>query len=277
MFGALGIDTGHFDHLIHREIGEIFLRDHAFLRQQARRLIVHAFKGQQILDVMLESFLGRDRLRQQCVARAAPQFVDGIFVERLDFEHLVERHISNLFQGAESFLHQDIGDLRKRVREIEDGITKKQSERLKLEHELQNPSIVFLSGELREDTPRLSELRTNLTGLEQQKTVILIDLKEGHPDVKKLQAQIDRVRDAMQEEERREQARQQERHIGEVNKIHDTLRLIADEIGIWLMFCMPPATIRSAVPDMMACAPKEIACWLEPHCRSTVTPGTSSG
>ena len=43
------------------------------------------------------------------------------------------------------------------------------------------------------------------------------------------------------------------------------------------MFCMPPATIRSAVPDMMACAPKEIACWLEPHWRSTVTPGTSSG
>ena len=43
------------------------------------------------------------------------------------------------------------------------------------------------------------------------------------------------------------------------------------------MFCMPPATIRSAVPDMIACAPKEMACWLEPHWRSTVTPGTSSG
>ena len=52
---------------------------------------------------------------------------------------------------------------------------------------------------------------------------------------------------------------------------------MADEIGIWLMFCTPPATIRSAVPDMIACAPKEMACWLEPHCRSTVTPGTSSG
>src|SRR5690349_840771 len=43
------------------------------------------------------------------------------------------------------------------------------------------------------------------------------------------------------------------------------------------MFCIPPATIKSAVPDMMACAPKDTACWLEPHCRSTVTPGTSSG
>ncbi len=53
--------------------------------------------------------------------------------------------------------------------------------------------------------------------------------------------------------------------------------IIADEIGIWLMFCMPPATMTSAVPDMIAWAPNEIACWLEPHCRSTVTPGTSSG
>ena len=43
------------------------------------------------------------------------------------------------------------------------------------------------------------------------------------------------------------------------------------------MFCMPPATMRSAVPDRIACAPKEIACWLDPHWRSTVTPGTSSG
>src|SRR5215217_440098 len=48
-------------------------------------------------------------------------------------------------------------------------------------------------------------------------------------------------------------------------------------MGIWLMFCMPPATIKSAVPDMIACAPNEIACWLDPHWRSTVTPGTSSG
>src|SRR4029453_7517532 len=43
------------------------------------------------------------------------------------------------------------------------------------------------------------------------------------------------------------------------------------------MFCMPPARIRFAVPDRIACAPKEIACWLDPHWRSTVTPGTSSG
>ena len=52
---------------------------------------------------------------------------------------------------------------------------------------------------------------------------------------------------------------------------------IADAIGIWLMFCTPPATIRSAVPLITACAAKCTACWDEPHCRSTVTPGTASG
>lgn len=128
-------------------------------------------------------------------------------------------------------MDEAIASLEKRSRDIEDTIKKKQGDRLRLEHELQNPSVVFLSGELREDTPRLAELRTNLTGLEQQKTVLLLDLKENHPDVKRLQAQIDRVRDAMQEEERRAEVRQQEHHIDSVNKIHDGLRLLADEVG----------------------------------------------
>ena len=43
------------------------------------------------------------------------------------------------------------------------------------------------------------------------------------------------------------------------------------------MFCTPPATTRSAVPLSTACAAKCTACWDEPHCRSTVTPGTASG
>ena len=44
-----------------------------------------------------------------------------------------------------------------------------------------------------------------------------------------------------------------------------------------LMFCTPPATTRSAVPLSTAWAAKCTACWDEPHCRSTVTPGTASG
>ena len=39
------------------------------------------------------------------------------------------------------------------------------------------------------------------------------------------------------------------------------------------MFCTPPATTRSWVPDMTPCAAKCTACWEEPHCRSMVTPG----
>src|ERR1700683_1500710 len=39
------------------------------------------------------------------------------------------------------------------------------------------------------------------------------------------------------------------------------------------MFCTPPATTTSAVPDMTACAAKCTACCEEPHCRSMVVPG----
>src|SRR5580704_7163415 len=52
---------------------------------------------------------------------------------------------------------------------------------------------------------------------------------------------------------------------------------MAAPIGIMLMFCTPPATTRSAVPLSTAWAAKCTACWDEPHCRSTVTPGTASG
>ncbi len=51
----------------------------------------------------------------------------------------------------------------------------------------------------------------------------------------------------------------------------------AAAIGIMLMFWTPPATITSLVPLMTAWAAKCSACWEEPHCRSMVVPGTSSG
>ena len=43
------------------------------------------------------------------------------------------------------------------------------------------------------------------------------------------------------------------------------------------MFCTPPATTRSWVPDMTPWAAKCTACCEEPHWRSMVTPGTWSG
>ncbi len=52
---------------------------------------------------------------------------------------------------------------------------------------------------------------------------------------------------------------------------------MADEIGIWFMFWTPPATTTSLVPLMTAWAAKWTACCADPHWRSTVVPGTSSG
>src|SRR5690606_39341292 len=53
--------------------------------------------------------------------------------------------------------------------------------------------------------------------------------------------------------------------------------VMAEEIGKVDMFCTPPATTRSWVPDMTPWAAKCTACCEDPHCRSTVVPGTSSG
>mmetsp|Transcript_106521 Transcript_106521/g.306269 ORF Transcript_106521/g.306269 Transcript_106521/m.306269 type:complete len:353 (-) Transcript_106521:112-1170(-) len=48
-------------------------------------------------------------------------------------------------------------------------------------------------------------------------------------------------------------------------------------IGTCDMFSTPPAITQSWLPLMTACAAKWMACWPEPHWRSTATPGTSSG
>ena len=60
-------------------------------------------------------------------------------------------------------------------------------------------------------------------------------------------------------------------------KPNGSAAVIAAAIGIIVMFCTPPATITSFVPLMTACAAKCSACCDEPHCRSIVVPGTSSG
>jgi hypothetical protein len=43
--------------------------------------------------------------------------------------------------------------------------------------------------------------------------------------------------------------------VGEV-KPNCSPTIIAELIGIWLMFCMPPATMTSAVPDMIGLGAK---------------------
>lgn len=47
--------------------------------------------------------------------------------------------------------------------------------------------------------------------------------------------------------------------------------------GTRLIDSTPHATTMSACPAMIACAAKVAACWLDPHCRSIVVPGTVSG
>jgi len=48
-------------------------------------------------------------------------------------------------------------------------------------------------------------------------------------------------------------------------------------IGTRLIDSTPEAMTMSYAPDTMPWAAKLIACWLLPHWRSTVTPGTDSG
>ena len=43
-------------------------------------------------------------------SRAAAQFVDRIFVERFDFQHLGDRHVSDFLERAEAFLHEYVRD-----------------------------------------------------------------------------------------------------------------------------------------------------------------------
>ncbi len=48
-------------------------------------------------------------------------------------------------------------------------------------------------------------------------------------------------------------------------------------MGTRLIDSTPPPMAMSMAPDMTAWAAKWTACWAEPHCRSTVVPGTVSG
>ena len=50
-----------------------------------------------------------------------------------------------------------------------------------------------------------------------------------------------------------------------------------EPIGTRVMLSTPPAITRSCVSLITACTAKWIACWPEPHWRSTLVPGTLSG
>ena len=48
-------------------------------------------------------------------------------------------------------------------------------------------------------------------------------------------------------------------------------------MGTRLIDSTPPATTTSYWPEITPAAAKCTDCWEEPHCRSTLTPGTDSG
>ena len=90
--------------------GERVARRDAVCGQLAGDLRVHPFERQQRLLHVLHRFLARDRLGEERVARTAAQLVDRVLVERLDLEHLGDRHVRNFLERSESLADQDVGN-----------------------------------------------------------------------------------------------------------------------------------------------------------------------
>ena len=71
---------------------------------------VHALEVEQRLLDVLDALLAHDGVGEQRVARAAAQLVHRLLVERLDLEHLVDRHVRDLLERREALADQDVGD-----------------------------------------------------------------------------------------------------------------------------------------------------------------------
>ena len=52
---------------------------------------------------------------------------------------------------------------------------------------------------------------------------------------------------------------------------------VAELMGFLLISSTPHAITTSYAPAITPCAAKAAACWLDPHCRSIVVPGTENG
>ena len=86
--GFLLGQAGDFRQLVRRQFGQIVTRMHLTLGQLGSQLGRHAFEFQQVLRGLKTLFLG-DRLGQQRIAGAGTQLIDGVFVERLDFQQFL--------------------------------------------------------------------------------------------------------------------------------------------------------------------------------------------
>ena len=94
-----------------------------------RRVLVHALHFQQVLGRFRQAdllFLG-DGAGQQQIARPVPEFVHQFVIELLDGQQFLLRHVGDLFQVGEAFLHQDRGHVlihRKLFHEQLDGVSR---------------------------------------------------------------------------------------------------------------------------------------------------------
>src|SRR5262249_37134672 len=109
--GALGVDRGHLDQVVEREVGEVVARLHSRGGELRREVLVHALEAEQRRVEVLGLLLARDRLHQQRVLRAAAKLVDRRLVEALDLHHLVDRYVGDLLQRGESFLDEGVRHL----------------------------------------------------------------------------------------------------------------------------------------------------------------------
>lgn len=136
------------------------------------------------------------------------------------------------FQQANQIheLEKDLGGTWQEMQRLGEEIRLKAAERMRLEHEIQAPPPApLLSGGVREDTPRLAKARDALNHLESERARMLLDLKDEHPEVKRIQAQIEQARLQLDQETRREEERLQQEHLDRIAGLHDRLRVIADE------------------------------------------------
>jgi hypothetical protein len=109
--GPLFVEAGCLHEFVERKLSQFITGMHIGISQFCSEIPIHALEIQQVISRGLEFFFLGDRFGQQGIAGTLAQFVDRVFIEGLDFEHLVDRHVGHLVEAAESFVNQDVGEI----------------------------------------------------------------------------------------------------------------------------------------------------------------------
>ena len=97
-----------FCEFINSQIGQVVAGVNTTVRELPNQFSSDACKVTQIQRNLVNAFFMGDFHGQQRILRTAAQFVDGVFVETLDFEHFFQGHVSNLLQAGKTFGNQQI-------------------------------------------------------------------------------------------------------------------------------------------------------------------------